>query len=58
MQQHPSDPGRWGLKNLSAAKWVMTGTDGQLRDVEPGRSAALTAGVRLNLGQVEGEIAV
>jgi len=58
VQQHPSDPGRWGLKNLSAAKWVMTGTDGQLRDVEPGRSAALTAGVRFNLGQVEGEIRV
>jgi len=36
----------------------MTGTDGQLRDVEPGRSAALAAGVRLNLGQIEGEIRV
>jgi hypothetical protein len=36
----------------------MTGTDGQLRDVEPGRSVALTAGVQLNLSRIEGEITV
>ena len=56
VQQHPDDPSRWGLQNRTAEKWVMTRPDGQLRDVEPGRSAALAAGVRLNLGKVEGEI--
>ena len=56
--QHPDDPNRWGLQNLTAEKWVMTRPDGQMRDVEPGRSAALAAGVRLNLGKVEGEIEI
>ena len=58
VQQHPSDPGRWRLKNLTDEKWGMTTPDGHLRDVEPGRSAGLTAGTRLNLGQVTGEIEV
>ena len=57
VERHPSDPGRWGLKNLGSANWVMTRSDGQLRDVEPGRSAGLTPGVRLALGRVEAEIA-
>jgi hypothetical protein len=34
----------------------MTSIDVQLRNVEPERSAALTAGVRLNLSRIEGEI--
>ena len=55
---HHLDPGRWGLKNVGAANWVMIRPDGDLRDVEPGRIAALAAGVRLGLGKIEGEITI
>lgn len=56
MAQHPTDPGRWGLKNLGAEKWVMTTPDGSLRDVAPGRSAGLAAGLRIDFGQVSGVV--
>ncbi len=58
IQQHPQNPNLWGLKNLSAAKWVMTTTDGTIRDVEPGRSVGLAVGVKINFGPVEGEIRI
>jgi len=56
VQQHPQNPAVWGLKNLSAVKWVMTAPDGTVRDVEPGRSVGLANGVRVNFGAVQGEI--
>lgn len=34
----------------------MTAPDGAIRDVEPGRSVALEAGVKVNFGAVEGGI--
>ena len=58
IQQHPQNRNLWGLKNLSAAKWVVTTTDGTMRDVEPGRSAGLAVGVKINFGAVEGEIRI
>jgi DNA-binding helix-hairpin-helix protein with protein kinase domain len=58
MQQHPQNPNLWGLKNLSAVKWVMTTVDGTIRDVEPGRSVGLAVGVKINFGPVEGEIRI
>lgn len=56
VQRHPSDPSRWGLQNLGADKWVLTGADGTLRDIEPGRSAGLNPGVRIQFGKRDGEI--
>ena len=56
MQRHPQNPNVWGLKNFSPVKWVMTAPDGTIRDVEPGRSVSLAAGVKVNFGSVEGEI--
>ena len=56
MQQHPQNPKVWGLKNLSPEKWVMTAPDRTIRDVEPGRSVSLVAGVKINFGSAEGEI--
>ena len=53
--QHP-DKKIWGLKNLSNEKWVITGTDGKIKDIDPGRSATLSPGVRFNFGGIEGEI--
>jgi hypothetical protein len=55
--QHPKDPRVWGLKNLGAAKWVVTTPDGAISDVEPGRSVSLSAGARINFGEVEGVVA-
>lgn len=54
--QHPKDPSIWGLKNLSNEKWVTTTADGAIKDVEPGRSARLAVGARINFGKTEGEI--
>ncbi|MBN1955051.1 MAG: serine/threonine protein kinase [Anaerolineae bacterium] len=56
VNRHPTEPDIWGLKNLSDEKWVITADDGTIRDVEPGRSARMAVGLRINFGQVEGEI--
>ena len=48
--QHPNDPTRWGLQNLSADKWVATTANGAVRDVSPGRSVALAASTRIHFG--------
>lgn len=58
VQRHPQNPNVWGLKNLSPAKWVITAPDGTIRDVEPGRSVTLAAGVKVHFGAVEGEIRI
>ncbi|MBN1261204.1 MAG: serine/threonine protein kinase [Anaerolineae bacterium] len=58
MVQHPKDPTLWGLKNLANEKWVITGKDGNIQDVEPGQSVRLAIGTRINFGKKEGEIRV
>ncbi|HLM57605.1 MAG TPA: hypothetical protein VK422_15975 [Pyrinomonadaceae bacterium] len=55
---HPSQPGVWGLKNLSEDKWVITTPDGAVKDVGPGRSVTLAVGTRIHFGKAEGEIRV
>jgi DNA-binding helix-hairpin-helix protein with protein kinase domain len=54
--RHPTDPGVWGLKNLSQDKWFTTSAEGVVKDVEPGRSSAIAVGSRINFGKAEGEI--
>lgn len=54
--QHPREPGKWGLKNLSDKKWTFTSQDGNVTDIEPGRSVTLTNGIRVNFGAMEGEV--
>ncbi len=56
VMQHPTNPQIWGLQNLSADKWVVTASDGVVRDVPPGRSVTLAQATRINFGQSEGEI--
>jgi eukaryotic-like serine/threonine-protein kinase len=57
--QHPTKANVLGLKNLSSEKWVFATSDGAaLKDVEPGRSAALIAGATINFGKVQGVIRV
>ena len=54
--RHPSDPNRWGLKNLTGDRWTVTGADGAVRDVEPGRNLLLAVGTKVRFGKTEGEI--
>lgn len=56
LAQHPQDPRIWGLRNLSARKWVLTLPDGTLKDVEPGKSATLSAGLKIDFGGRLGEV--
>lgn len=53
---HPTNPQIWGLQNLSPNKWVATTSEGNVRDVPPGRSVTLASGTRLQFGASEGEI--
>jgi DNA-binding helix-hairpin-helix protein with protein kinase domain len=54
--RHPSNPGIWGLRNLSGASWTATPAEGDPSDVEPGRSVTLAVGTKINFGASEGEI--
>jgi eukaryotic-like serine/threonine-protein kinase len=55
---HPTHKNIRGLKNLSNEKWVVTTTDGDVRDVEPGRSVTLAAGTKIQFGKAEGMIRI
>jgi DNA-binding helix-hairpin-helix protein with protein kinase domain len=54
--RHPSDPARWGLKNLTRERWLATASDGTVRDVDPGRNLPLAVGTKVHFGKAEGEI--
>ena len=54
--RHPSDPNIWGLKNLTAEKWVATVSGGPMKDVEPGKSLPLASGTKVSFGKMEGEV--
>ncbi len=56
VNQHPSDPSVWGLRNLADEKWVITTDEGAILDVEPGRNVRLAVGTKVNFGKKEGEI--
>ncbi len=56
VSRHPTDPDIWGLKNLSAAKWVVTQSNGTMLDVPPERSTRLVRGAKIQFGSVKGEI--
>ncbi|WP_010581947.1 protein kinase domain-containing protein [Schlesneria paludicola] len=56
VSRHPRDHQRWGLKNLGLLKWTMCDTSSNVRDVQPGQSAELAQGVKINFGQTECEI--
>jgi hypothetical protein len=47
-----------GLKNQTGEKWVVTTPEGIIKDVEPGKSAGLGAGVKSNFGGSEGEVRI
>ncbi|MDF2593684.1 MAG: serine/threonine protein kinase [Clostridia bacterium] len=56
VSQHPLDPKKWGLKNVSQENWLFTKPDGNSVVVEPGKNVPLICGTKINFGNVEGEI--
>ncbi|MBG0744785.1 MAG: protein kinase [Cylindrospermopsis raciborskii KL1] len=54
--QNPNNPGIWGIKNLSSERWICTTADNQVKNVEPGYSATIAVGTKINFGKAEGEI--
>lgn len=56
--RHPKEPSVWGLQNRSPEKWVITGHDGTLSDVPPGRSVTLAAGIKIHFGRSDAEVRV
>jgi serine/threonine protein kinase len=56
VKQHPKNPNIWGLKNLSAEKWVVTTAEGSIKDVTSGQSVTMAAGTTINFGKTKGEI--
>jgi DNA-binding helix-hairpin-helix protein with protein kinase domain len=54
--QHPNDPSKWGIRNLSGVRWVATPASGAMIDVDPGRSLQIAVGTKVNFGASEGWI--
>jgi len=56
VSSHPSEPGVFGLKNLSQRTWRAALVSGRHVQIDPGRSIRLDAGVRIDFGRTEGTI--
>jgi len=54
--RHPTDPNKWGIKNLSSTAWTATAPDGKELGIDPGRSISIVPGTKINFGNLEGEI--
>jgi serine/threonine protein kinase len=58
MTRSTNNPDVWGLKNLSNTSWVITTSEGSVKEINSGQSAKLTLGLNINFGKVEGEIRI
>lgn len=56
MTRNPEDPAILGLTNRSTSAWEMLSPNGQLRTIEPGQTARLSRGTRIDFGSVEAEV--
>ena len=54
--QHPQNPQIWGLRNLSSQKWTSQNAEGEVNDVEPGKTVTLSSGLQIQFGSREGEV--
>ncbi|WP_340540386.1 protein kinase domain-containing protein [Nocardioides sp. GXZ039] len=50
VRQHPQEPARWGLRNVSPAAWMVTYLDGTGVRLEPNRTVELAEGARIQVG--------
>lgn len=53
---NPNDPAVLGLKNLSTQTWPVTLADGSARELAPGRSIKLEAGMTLKIGDLSAAV--
>lgn len=53
VQQHPTEPNIWGLKNLTGQSWSCTTQAGGLVEIPSGRSLTLAPGVKVHFGNTE-----
>ena len=56
VNRHPTDPSRWGLKNVSAERWVVIKPDGTKQDVAVGQNAPLAADITIDFGNRIGRL--
>ena len=54
--QNPNNPDIWGLKNLTSSNWSCTTLNGEVKNVDPGRSVTIALGTKINFGNAEGEL--
>jgi len=58
VNQHPTNPNVWGLKNLSQTTWSVSSEDGSIKAIATGQSITLSAGLSIHFGAVQGQIRV
>ncbi len=56
MAQHPHQPDRWGLKNVSDSPWQVITAEGKALEVPVGRSVPLKHGLTIRFGGAEGRL--
>ncbi len=56
VSQHPKDPNKWGLTNLTDREWTLIKNDGTRVSVPPGKNAPLIKGVCIDFGMVLGQL--
>jgi hypothetical protein len=54
--QHPTQPSKWGLTNTGADNWTYIKSNGETAVIEPGRTAPIAVGAKINFGPAEGVI--
>jgi len=56
--KHPTNPNIWGLKNMTRNPWDIRTVDGRQLRVDYGKSVTLESGVRINFGEMVGEVKI
>ena len=56
LSKHPSQPGKWGLTNVSGDSWNFVKPGGDTAVIPPGKNAPLVSGAKINFGLAEGVI--
>ena len=56
VRQHPTNPKKWGLQNLSSSTWSFVNKKGETVSVDPNRSLPIRNGCIIQFGRVEGTI--
>lgn len=54
--QNPAQPGVFGLKNLTTHRWSAVLANGEVREIEPGKSIRLAKGTRVTIDKATVEI--